>query len=85
MRRAHNSVHAHPRSQTDRRETLATEVHDAVVAAIRSAAPDLEISCSTQEDFDSPDSFLARGGTDAVGEWPSPLPLAVVGIGIRLG
>jgi uncharacterized protein (DUF849 family) len=46
------SVHLHPRSPTDRTETLAADVHDAVVAAIRKAAPDLEISCSTQKDID---------------------------------
>jgi uncharacterized protein (DUF849 family) len=47
-----DSVHVHPRSPTDRTETLAAEVHDSVVGAIREAAPDLEISCSTQEDID---------------------------------
>jgi uncharacterized protein (DUF849 family) len=45
------SVHLHPR-RPDGIETLAAEVHDAVVAAIRAAAPGLEISCSTQEDID---------------------------------
>ncbi len=45
------SVHLHPR-RADGVETLAAEVHDAVVAAIRAAAPGLEISCSTQEDID---------------------------------
>ena len=45
------SVHLHPR-RADGRETLAAEVHDAVVAAIRAAAPRLELSCSTQEDID---------------------------------
>jgi uncharacterized protein (DUF849 family) len=45
------SVHLHPR-RADGTETLAAEVHDAVVAAIRAAAPGLEISCSTQEDID---------------------------------
>jgi uncharacterized protein (DUF849 family) len=46
------SVHLHPRSPTDRTETLAADVHDSVVAAIRNAAPELEISCSTQKDID---------------------------------
>jgi uncharacterized protein (DUF849 family) len=45
------SVHLHPRDAAGR-ESLAFEVHDAVVAAIRAAAPALEISCSTQEDID---------------------------------
>jgi uncharacterized protein (DUF849 family) len=46
------SVHLHPRRRVDGVETLAAEVHDAVVAAVRSAAPGLQISCSTQEDID---------------------------------
>jgi uncharacterized protein (DUF849 family) len=46
------SVHLHPRRPSDGAETLAADVHDPVVAAIRDAVPDLEISCSTQEDID---------------------------------
>jgi len=46
------SVHLHPRRAIDGRESLAPEVHDPVVAAVRAAVPDLEISCSTQEDID---------------------------------
>ena len=46
------SVHLHPRHPADGRESLAADVHDAVVAALRAAAPGLEISCSTQEDID---------------------------------
>jgi len=46
------SVHLHPRRSSDGRESLAPEVHDAVVAAVRAAVPDVEISCSTQEDID---------------------------------
>ncbi len=64
-----HSVHLHPRRPTDRAETLAAEVHDTVVAAIRGAVPDLEISCSTQEDID------LGGAADraaAVAAWTSP-------------
>lgn len=46
------SVHLHPRRPQDGAESLAAEVHDAVVAAVRAAAPGLEVSCSTQEDID---------------------------------
>lgn len=46
------SVHLHPRRPGDGSETLAADVHDAVVAAVRRAAPGLEISCSTQEQID---------------------------------
>ena len=46
------SVHLHPRRPADGVESLAAETHDAVVAAIRAAVPELEISCSTQEDID---------------------------------
>ncbi len=63
------SVHLHPRRSSDGRESLAAETHDAVVAALRAAAPDLEISCSTQEDIDlggAPDRVAAVGG------WTSP-------------
>ena len=46
------SVHFHPRRPDDGRESLAADVHDGVVAAVRAAAPGLEVSCSTQEDID---------------------------------
>jgi len=46
------SVHVHARRPGDGVETLAADVHDAVVAAVRRAAPGLEVSCSTQEDID---------------------------------
>ena len=46
------SVHLHPRRPADEAESLAAEVHDAVVAAVRAAVPVLEISCSTQEEID---------------------------------
>jgi uncharacterized protein (DUF849 family) len=63
------SIHVHPRRPADGAESLAPEVHDAVVAAIREAAPALEISCSTQEDIDlggAPDRIAA------VRAWTSP-------------
>jgi uncharacterized protein (DUF849 family) len=67
--RGAGSVHLHPRDPGDGAETLVAEVHDAVVAAIRDAAPDLEISCSTQED-------IALGGAPdratAIRAWRSP-------------
>jgi uncharacterized protein (DUF849 family) len=62
------SVHFHPR-QGDGRESLAADVHDAVVAAVRAAAPELEVSCSTQEDIDlggAPDRSAA------IRAWTSP-------------
>lgn len=63
------SVHLHPRRPADGLESLAFDVHDAVVAAIREAVPDLEISCSTREDIDlggAPDQIAA------VRAWRSP-------------
>jgi uncharacterized protein (DUF849 family) len=63
------SVHLHPRRPADGAETLAPEVHDAVVAAIRGAVPDLEISCSTQEDIDLGD---APDRVAAIRAWASP-------------
>jgi uncharacterized protein (DUF849 family) len=63
------SVHLHPRRASDGAETLAAEVHDAVVAAIRGAVPDLEISCSTQEDIDVGD---VPDRVAAVRAWRSP-------------
>jgi uncharacterized protein (DUF849 family) len=62
------SVHVHPR-RSDGAESLAPEVHDAVVSAIRVAAPGLEISCSTQEDIDLGD---APDRAAAVRAWASP-------------
>jgi uncharacterized protein (DUF849 family) len=64
-----HSVHLHPRSPTLGTETLAADVHDSVVAAIRKAVPDLEISCSTQKDID------LGGAVDraaAVAAWKTP-------------
>jgi len=63
------SVHFHPRREADGVETLAAAEHSAVVAAVRAAAPGLEISCSTQQDID-------RGGAadraEAIKAWTSP-------------
>ena len=63
------SVHLHPRRPEDARESLAADTHDAVVAAIRAAAPDLEISCSTQEDIDL---GPAADRIAAIRAWMSP-------------
>ena len=63
------SVHFHPRRGGDGRETLAAAEHDAVVAAVRGAAPGLQLSCSTQEDID------LGGAVDraaAIRAWTSP-------------
>lgn len=63
------SVHLHPRLQIDGLESLAADSHDAVVAAIRDAAGELEISCSTHEDID------LGGASDriaAVRAWVAP-------------
>jgi uncharacterized protein (DUF849 family) len=62
------SVHFHPR-RGDGRESLAADVHDAVVAAVRAAAPELELSCSTQEDIDLGD---APDRSAAIRAWTSP-------------
>jgi uncharacterized protein (DUF849 family) len=80
------SVHLHPRRPADGVESLAPDVHDAVVAAIRAAVPDLEISCSTQEDIDLGD---APDRVAAIRAWTSPpdavsLNLAEQGV-IELG
>ena len=63
------SVHLHPRRPEDGRESLAAESHDAAVVAIRTAAPELELSCSTQQDID-----LGGAATriDAVRAWTRP-------------
>jgi uncharacterized protein (DUF849 family) len=63
------SIHVHPRRPDDGAETLAAPVHDAVVAAIREAAAELEISCSTQEDIDLGG---AADRIEAVRAWTSP-------------
>jgi len=80
------SVHLHPRRPGDGIESLAAEVHDAVVGAVRAAAPGLEISCSTQEGIDLGD---ASDRVAAVRSWATPpdvvsLNLAEVGV-IELG
>jgi len=80
------SVHLHPRRPADGAGSLAPDVHDAVVAAIRAAVPDLEISCSTQEDIDLGD---APDRIAAIRAWTSPpdavsLNLAEQGV-IELG
>jgi uncharacterized protein (DUF849 family) len=46
------SVHLHPRRAEDGRESLAAGSHDAAVAAVRATLPQVEVSCSTQEDID---------------------------------
>lgn len=63
------SVHLHPRRAADGRESLAAEDHDPVVAAIRGAAPDLEVSCSTHEDIDL---GTAADRIAALRAWTSP-------------
>ena len=63
------SVHLHPRRPSDGAESLAADVHDAVVRALRAAQPGLEISCSTHTGID-------RGGAPdrcaAVRAWTAP-------------
>jgi uncharacterized protein (DUF849 family) len=63
------SVHLHPRRAADGVESLAPETHDAVVSAVRAAAPMLEISCSTQKDIELGD---AADRSAAVRAWKSP-------------
>jgi uncharacterized protein (DUF849 family) len=63
------SVHFHPRRPADGRETLDAAAHDAVVAAVRAAAPGLELSCSTQEDIDL---GAAADRAAAIRAWTSP-------------
>jgi uncharacterized protein (DUF849 family) len=71
------SVHLHPRRHGDGVETLAADVHDAVIAAVRRAARGLEVSCSTQEDID-------LGGLSdrhaAVRAWRTPPDLVTVNL-----
>jgi uncharacterized protein (DUF849 family) len=63
------AVHLHPRRPGDGAQSLAPDVHDAVVAALRGAVADLEISCSTQEDIDVGD---APDRVAAIRAWTSP-------------
>jgi uncharacterized protein (DUF849 family) len=63
------SVHFHPRRPGDGRESLAADAHDAVIAAVRAAAPGLEVSCSTQEDIDLGG---ARDRVEAIRGWADP-------------
>lgn len=63
------SVHLHPRRPEDGRESLAAGSHDAAVVAVRTAAPELELSCSTQEDIDL---GAAPTRCDAVRAWTHP-------------
>jgi uncharacterized protein (DUF849 family) len=63
------SVHLHPRRPDDGTPTLAAPVHDAVVAAIRRAAPALEISCSTHAGLDLGG---AHDRIAAIRAWRSP-------------
>lgn len=93
------SVHLHPRRPADAAESLAADVHDSVVAAVRAAVPDIEISCSTQEDIDlggAPDRVAAirawRSPPDAVslnlaedGVIELGIALLELGIGIEAG
>jgi uncharacterized protein (DUF849 family) len=60
------SVHLHPRRPGDGLESLAASAHDAAVAAVRAAVPEMEVSCSTQQDID-----LGGASTriDAVRAW----------------
>jgi uncharacterized protein (DUF849 family) len=62
------SVHLHPRRPADGKQTLEAHPHGAVVAAIRKAAPGLEISGSNAEEIDlgdAPDRIAAvRAWTD---------------------
>jgi uncharacterized protein (DUF849 family) len=71
------SVHLHPRRPADGVPTLAAPVHDAVVSAIRRAAPGLEVSCSTHEGLDLGD---APDRVAAVRAWSSPPDLVSVNL-----
>jgi len=64
-----SSVHLHPRRPQDGKESLAAVVCDPVVAAIRAAAPSLEVSLSTA------DSIALDGAGDrisATNAWREP-------------
>jgi hypothetical protein len=89
------SVHLHPRRPADGVESLAAEVHDAVVAVIRAAVPDLDISCSTQEDIDlggasdrvaavrastSPPDVVSLNLAALAGAGPPSRPMSVSGV-----
>jgi uncharacterized protein (DUF849 family) len=63
------SVHMHPRRPGDGAASLAAEVHDGAVEAVRGAAPGLEISCSTQEAIDL---GAAADRVAAIRAWGSP-------------
>ncbi len=63
------SVHLHPRRPTDGGQSLAAAVCDPVVAAIRSAAPELEISLSTSAQIELDG---AGDRIEAIGAWRSP-------------
>ena len=63
------SVHLHPRRPSDGAESLEVAIHDPVVAAVRAAAPGLEISCSTQEEIDL---GPAADRAAAVAAWRTP-------------
>lgn len=63
------SVHLHPRRSADGLQSLDPATHDPVVAAIRAAAPGLEISCSTQQEIDLGD---APDRIAAVAAWAHP-------------
>ena len=62
------SVHMHPRDAAGR-ETLGATAHDAAVLAVRTAAPRLQVSCSTQESID-----LGGAATrvEAIRAWTEP-------------
>ncbi len=63
------SVHLHPRRPGDGRSSLAADVCDPVVAALRRSAPGLELSLSTSAEID-PDGAADR--IAAVRAWRSP-------------
>ena len=69
LRAGATSVHLHPRRPTDGVQSLAAEVCDPVVAAIRAAARELEISLSTS-------ALIALDGAtsriEAVARWQTP-------------
>jgi uncharacterized protein (DUF849 family) len=71
------SVHLHPRRSSDGAESLDADVHDAVVAAVRAAVPDVEISCSTMEGIDLGG---AADRVEAVRAWGAPPDIVSVNI-----
>jgi uncharacterized protein (DUF849 family) len=64
-----SSVHLHPRRRGDELESLAAEVCDSVVAAIRAGASGLEISLSTAESIPLDG---AGGRIEAISAWRIP-------------